>query len=238
MEGPREETSPVSQPGTSQAGEKSEPSTDPSAHAQATLADEPATKTGDAKVSVSESGEPETSHEESHWLMLWWQELTSLAFSFACFAVNACILWELDNKELQSWRIANVNITPNALISIVATLSKASMLLPVAECISQMKWREYSSPQCNGAGVDIILVYFERKTHRLYDIQIFDDASRGPLGSVKLLWSLLIHVGVVAGCEIPVLTNCRQFWRLWEQRSPFWLLQLSPSSNRSSLTAI
>jgi len=45
------------------------------------------------------------------------------------------------------------------------------MLVPVAECIGQLKWLWLQSPR------------------KLQDIQIFDDSSRGPMGSLRLIFS-------------------------------------------------
>ena len=103
----------------------------------------------------------------------WWLEIAAALFSLACLAANVGILVHLNGAEYQSWRVANVDITPNTVVSILATLSKAGLLLPIAEGISQMKWH-----------------HFQRKARRVLDLQIFDDASRGALGSLRLLWRL------------------------------------------------
>jgi hypothetical protein len=84
------------------------------------------------------------------WLSVWCKGLGALVFSFVCLAANVSILWALEGKGLQSWRLGNVDVTPNALVSIVSTLSKSSLLLPVAEGISQMKRRkQVSSGTCH-----------------------------------------------------------------------------------------
>ena len=115
--------------------------------------------------------------EEAKWFIVWWLELAAFLFSFMCLATNVGILSALNGRELRNWTVANVEITPNTLISILATLSKSSLLLPVAEGISQLKWS-----------------YFQLKAQRIVDMQVFDDASRGPLGSLRLLWSINIRV--------------------------------------------
>ncbi|KAK4951493.1 hypothetical protein LTR10_010469 [Elasticomyces elasticus] len=58
-------------------------------------------------------------------------------------------------------------------------MNRSSLLLYVTQGIAQLKWP-----------------YFQRRTHRLSDLQIFDDASRGPLGSLYLLWSVNIKATV------------------------------------------
>lgn len=70
-------------------------------------------------------------------------------------------------------------LTLNAIISILATLSKSCLIYAVASSISQLKW-----------------CWFQKETRQLPDLQGFDDASRGPLGSMTVLftragWSLI-----------------------------------------------
>ncbi|KAF2167532.1 hypothetical protein M409DRAFT_22339 [Zasmidium cellare ATCC 36951] len=120
---------------------------------------------------------------------LWWMEMLSIMVSLACLGANIAFLVALDNQEYKSWKIAKANITPNTVISIIATFTKASLLLPVAEVLSQLKW-----------------LYFQARIQRLSDLQVFDDASRGPLGSLKLLWKVNRHSAVASmGAILTVL---------------------------------
>lgn len=108
---------------------------------------------------------------------LWWKELLSIVFSLLCLAANVAVLASLHQKPYESWRIARVDVTPNTIISIIATVTKASLLLPVAEILVQLKW-----------------LYFQARMQRVSDLQVFDDASRGPLGSMRLLWRVNLRV--------------------------------------------
>ena len=103
-------------------------------------------------------------------LRVWWLEILSTAFSLSCVVVNIAVLSAIDRAPYETFRIQNVDITPNTFISIVSTLSKSSFLLNVAQCISQMKWD-----------------FFRQGAHRVVDLQRFDDASRGPLGSLNFV---------------------------------------------------
>lgn len=67
----------------------------------------------------------------------WREEILSAFFSIACTAAMIIVLIKFDGKVLSSWAWY---ISPNAVISILSTGSKAAMILPVAECISQLKW--------------------------------------------------------------------------------------------------
>lgn len=121
------------------------------------------------------------------WLRAWWLELTASLFAIACLAANLAILLTINGKPLRSWEVASVSITPNTLISIFSTLAKSSMLLPITEGIGQLKW-----------------TFFYQQPHRLRLLQTFDDASRGPLGALDLLWK--VNVGAIAASCGAILT--------------------------------
>ncbi|KAF4903085.1 hypothetical protein CGCVW01_v013167 [Colletotrichum viniferum] len=59
----------------------------------------------------------------------------------------------------------------NTVIALLTTLMRATMLVAVAEVVGQMKWR-----------------FFDNQQRTLSDLQRFDHASRGVLGSVKIIW--------------------------------------------------
>ncbi|KAF6813054.1 hypothetical protein CPLU01_14747 [Colletotrichum plurivorum] len=60
-------------------------------------------------------------------------------------------------------------ISINSLIAIFTALFKASLIFPVAEGLGQLKWKWFNRPQ------------------KLNDLVLFDNASRGPWGSLLLL---------------------------------------------------
>lgn len=99
----------------------------------------------------------------------WWQEVLGALFSLGCAVAIIAILFSTQEQPRSYW---SFRISPNALVAIFSTLSKAALLMPVASCISQLKW-----------------VYFMKNPHPLADIQAYDDASRGPWGSLNLLWT-------------------------------------------------
>ncbi|KAF2179383.1 hypothetical protein K469DRAFT_596122, partial [Zopfia rhizophila CBS 207.26] len=70
----------------------------------------------------------------------------------------------LDGKPLEDWTPL---ISPNALISIVATIPKLALLIPVAECLSQAKY-----------------IHFKREAHPLSELELFNYASREPFGAL------------------------------------------------------
>lgn len=104
--------------------------------------------------------------------ILWWPETLALALSIASFAAIVVVLISFHHKRLDSWSMP-YKIRPNTLISILMILCRLSMLVVVAECIGQLKW-----------------IYFEQRPHPLSHFQRFDDASRGPWGSLRLIYSV------------------------------------------------
>lgn len=67
----------------------------------------------------------------------WWQEILSAISSILCTVAIVVILYNVDGKPLTKW---TVPISLNVVISILSTAGKAGLILPVAECISQLKW--------------------------------------------------------------------------------------------------
>lgn len=72
----------------------------------------------------------------------------------------------MQNKPQPEWAS---KITLNMVISLLTTLSWGFMMYVVASCISQLKWN-----------------YFTGR-HRLFDFEVFDQASRGPMGAANFL---------------------------------------------------
>lgn len=67
----------------------------------------------------------------------WWQEISSAIFSILCTVAIVIILYMVNGRRLSD---SSIPVSLNAVISILSTALKAGMILPVAECISQLKW--------------------------------------------------------------------------------------------------
>ncbi|KAI0445781.1 hypothetical protein F4803DRAFT_547822 [Xylaria telfairii] len=102
----------------------------------------------------------------------WYYEFGSAIVSIASTVVIVVILCVENNRALSGWHFL---IAPNSLISIFSTIAKSSLLLSVASCLSQLKW-----------------IYFKHSSRPLYHFELFEEASRGPWGSVVLSW--VIHI--------------------------------------------
>lgn len=67
----------------------------------------------------------------------WWQEIGSVILSILCTVALVVILGEVNGRRLSDWSIP---VSLNAVVSILSTAVKVGMILPVTECISQLKW--------------------------------------------------------------------------------------------------
>ena len=117
----------------------------------------------------------------SNLMSWWWLEIVSPIFSLICVVGVCAVLLPLDQTPLNEW-MNKMHIQPNTLASILMTIAKAALLLPVAERISQLKW-----------------IYFQEQARRLDHVDLFDRASRGPFGALQLLWGLKYHEGGTLG---------------------------------------
>ena len=108
----------------------------------------------------------------------WWLvEILSLILGIAAVIALCLLLRRYDGKAVpQAKPVVAVDITLNTLVSILSTISKATLLLSVSECISQSKWSWYLDRQ-----------------RPLEDLDVFDKASRGAWGGIQLLWKINIR---------------------------------------------
>lgn len=99
----------------------------------------------------------------------WICESIALIFSIGCVAAIAFIVGSYEGQRIPE---LPSGVTLNALISVLSTAARASLILVVSSCIGQLKW-----------------CWLTRSGKRLQDLQVMDEASRGPLGAISLLAS-------------------------------------------------
>ncbi|KAH7305592.1 hypothetical protein B0I35DRAFT_444082 [Stachybotrys elegans] len=107
----------------------------------------------------------------------WVWEISCLFVGFIFLSAAVTLLASINAQALSDWPLP---IQPNSMISVFMAISKSALLAPVAECISQVKWIRFSSSS-------LPLSHFQR----------FDEASRGPWGSLKLLMRP-VHFGRIS----------------------------------------
>ncbi|KAI1809590.1 hypothetical protein GGS20DRAFT_590453 [Poronia punctata] len=104
------------------------------------------------------------------WWWWWWWEIGAGVITLLSIVSVLLLLVKIDHKLRKDWILDPIQ--PNSLLSIAINLSKTSLLVSTAACISQLKWQHFLRPR------------------RLNELQIFDDASRGPWGSAIMIWKL------------------------------------------------
>lgn len=93
-------------------------------------------------------------------------ELWGLAGAVTSFAVMVVLLAVFDGRPILDWN----GVTLNAIVSVISVAIKATLTFALAELIGQWKW-----------------ILFSRGARPLVDFERIDMASRGPLGSLRLL---------------------------------------------------
>ena len=131
----------------------------------------------------------------------WLVELLFVLLGIVALIALCVLLKRYDGKAAPRVNaVGDVNITLNTIVSILSTISRAALLLSVSEGISQSKWP-----------------WFLDRQKPLEDLDVFDKASRGAWGGLKLLWRVNIRfVQPWRSFEKqPALTNRIAKLRLW-----------------------
>lgn len=106
------------------------------------------------------------------WVTDWWclELFSCIIAALAVFSI-ALTLAIHNNRSLPNWPFS---ITINTLLSVFSQIGQMATLLPIAECMGQLKWH-----------------FFTARKRPLTQMQDFDSASRGgPVGNIRLLWGL------------------------------------------------
>ncbi|KAI2614861.1 hypothetical protein GGR54DRAFT_321220 [Hypoxylon sp. NC1633] len=99
----------------------------------------------------------------------WSFEIFTLLISWAAVGAMMGVLAWYNERALPEWPYY---ITLNALIALLATIATASMSVSLQNGLSQLKWIRFKDAQAP-----------------LADMEVFDEASRGTWGALKLLTS-------------------------------------------------
>jgi hypothetical protein len=97
----------------------------------------------------------------------WAWELLAMVASVGSMAAVVAILVTMDNQPLTDW---NFFLSIAATIAIFGMVAKSAAAFAIGGCVSQYKW-----------------IHFESKPRQLTDLDLIEEASRGPLGSLVLL---------------------------------------------------
>jgi hypothetical protein len=97
----------------------------------------------------------------------WILEIISWTISAICMGAVIGVLLILKDQRVPKWPLG---LTLNAFIAVFSRISSAALLLPTSEALGQLKWS-----------------WFQGDSKKMWDFEIFDNASRGPWGSILLL---------------------------------------------------
>jgi hypothetical protein len=116
---------------------------------------------------------------------VWWREILFTILSFAVFSAIVVVLAAFDQQDLPDWPL---NITLNTFLAFFTTLARAAFMFPVSIAISQTQW-----------------TWFLRE-RPLYDFHVLDQSSRGPWGSLVLLWRVRFKHIISLGAFLTVVS--------------------------------
>ena len=122
---------------------------------------------------------PQTRTRSQPWA--WWWETLAIVASLLCMAGIVIILVRMNNRPLTNWTFF---LSLPATIAVFSTAAKSLAAAAIGASISQPKW-----------------LHFRAGPRPLGDFDRFEEASRGPMGSLKLVgagpWGL-VTIGALA----------------------------------------
>ena len=102
----------------------------------------------------------------------WWLEIGACILFLVFLGALTATLHPHQGKPLPDWPY---HLSVNNLISIYVVVLKSTMLLVTTEGLAQLKWK------------------LLEKSRPLQDLVKYDDATRGPIGALGLLWNLRLR---------------------------------------------
>ena len=112
----------------------------------------------------------------------WYLDFLAIATALASLAAIIGVLVAFDGRFQDDW--PSDVLTINGLVAILATVCRGALMASVGSVLSQEKWNRFSG--YSGGATDAIAE--EPRYRKLEDFTLFDKASRGPSGSLMLLW--------------------------------------------------
>lgn len=100
----------------------------------------------------------------------WALELLLLLVSWMALLIAVGLLLRADQKPVST----ALGTSLNAMISALGIIFKSAVVFVVSSCLGQWTYISFAQPR--------------RRRRQLFDFVTYDSASRGPLGSLLLLW--------------------------------------------------
>ena len=111
---------------------------------------------------------PEPSYDCLSMLREWRWELFTWSLGTVASLTITALLFCFRDQPVDRWK-SEVQMT--AIIAALSQTAQSALLVPIASCIGQLKW-----------------TWFQKKPRSLINLEQYDQASRGPEGSMKLLF--------------------------------------------------
>ncbi|EXJ95578.1 hypothetical protein A1O1_00700 [Capronia coronata CBS 617.96] len=134
-------------------------------------------------------------HSSTPKIPSWWSRLSldnwawEIGASILCLCILAAIAGVLFGYNGRTVPDLPDGLTLNAIISFLATLAKATLMVVLAAAIRQEKW-----------------LWFVDEPRPLSTVDAFEEASRGPLGSLMLLLSRRGSIRAFVAATVTILT--------------------------------
>ncbi|KAF2964038.1 hypothetical protein GQX73_g9532 [Xylaria multiplex] len=124
----------------------------------------------------------------------WYLEVIGLLLTLAAFISLLAVLKKVDNQPLFTW---DFPFSVNTVVSSLSIITKTPLAFAVGSCLGQGKWS-----------------WFTKRSGPLSGFAAFDDASRGPLGCIALLWWLRSRHWASLGAWVTLLLlGVDPFWQ-------------------------
>ncbi|TPX12036.1 uncharacterized protein E0L32_007339 [Thyridium curvatum] len=144
----------------------------------------------------------------------WMPEILSLLLGVASMIIIVVVLYRTDGQHPPEWPLG---ITLNTFVAFFTSLAKVAFMLPIVEGLGQLKWMWFATT----------------RTKPLIDFQLFDEASRGGYGSLKLLFRCK---GVLA-CLAAIITLSGFLTSTITQQAILYPVNESESTNGTASVA-
>ncbi|KAF2107520.1 hypothetical protein BDV96DRAFT_464154, partial [Lophiotrema nucula] len=151
-----------------------------------------------------------SSHVATRWLL----EIISWILSALCMGTIIVVLLIRKDQRVPHWPM---DLSINTFIAVLSRIASAALVLPVTEALGQLKWN-----------------WFQHDSKKMWDFEIFDNASRGPWGSFLLLIrtkcrtlaSLGAVIVIIALAMDPFFQQVVSYPSLWELQADSSLPQV------------
>ncbi|KAF3014158.1 hypothetical protein E8E14_001563 [Neopestalotiopsis sp. 37M] len=115
----------------------------------------------------------------------WRLDIAALILSCCALIALIALLIYGNNRPLEQWELF---FSINTVVSILGTITRAPLAFCIGSCLAQAKW-----------------IWFSQRTDSLRAFERFEDASRGPMGSFKLVYWLYYRHWIVIGGILTVI---------------------------------